>query len=159
MASITVNHSLWDSTEQFMNHDRLVLLWDAVESLLDDMATKSIHGQLKSVTLDGLSNLDYLLMSTMFKATLNQEVAEAINHQVVSLSNDGIDDIKLLLRRARLELVLQEDGSLLVIVLDDSIDDHVVVAAHAAIKQAAVVDVFTSMQMSVRRMLSEVRRD
>jgi len=45
----------------------------------------------------------------MLKAALDEEVAKAVDHQGISLSDDGLDDLILLLRSADLELLLQED--------------------------------------------------
>lgn len=41
----------------------------------------------------------------MLEATLNEEIAKAIDHERVSLSNDGLDDIELLISGADLKLL------------------------------------------------------
>jgi hypothetical protein len=109
MAGVSMNDSLGNTTQKLMNHDGLVVLWNRVESLLNDMASKSIHGKVQSITSNGISNLDDLFRSSMLEAALNQEVSKSIDHQWISLSDDGLNDIILLLGRTNLELLLKED--------------------------------------------------
>jgi hypothetical protein len=121
-----MNDRLWNAAEELMDHNSLVVLRNRVESLLDNVATKSIHGQVQGISSNGLSNLDDLLRSTMLKATLNQEVSEAIDlnlrvrryfkncetptrHQWVGLSDDCLNNFVLLLCCADFELLLKED--------------------------------------------------
>ena len=78
----------------------------------------------------------------MLKAALHEEVAEAVDHQRIRLCNDGLYDLILLLRRADLELLLQEDGGLLIIVADDLVDNVFPVTAHVAVEQATIVHRF-----------------
>jgi hypothetical protein len=139
VASIAMDDSLRDATEQLVDHSRLVLFGNTVESLLDDMATKSIHAQSKSVATYSLSDSDDLIVSTMLEAALHEEIAEAIDHQSISLGDDCLDDLVLLLGCAYLELLLKEDGRLLVVVADDLVYDVLPVAAHVAVQQATIV--------------------
>src|SRR5690242_12678749 len=44
MTSVTMNDSLRDTTKEFVNHDGLIVLWDRVKSLLNDVAAKCVHG-------------------------------------------------------------------------------------------------------------------
>lgn len=69
----------------------------------------------------------------MFEAALYQKVAKAIYHQRVSLCNDGLDNLEFLFHGANLELLLQENGSLLVVIADDFVDDVFPVARNATI--------------------------
>ena len=84
----------------------------------------------------------YLLGSAVLKATLHKEIAKAVDHQLIRLGNNGIYNFVLLLRSADLELLLQEDRSLLIIVADDLVNDILPVAAHVAIQQATIVHRF-----------------
>src|ERR1700692_1567555 len=102
-----------------MNHDGLIVLWNRVKCLLDDVTAKCIHGKVQGVASDGFSNLDDLFRSAMLKAALNQEVTEAIYHQRICLSNDGFNNVVLLLCGANLELLLKEDRCLLIIVANN----------------------------------------
>lgn len=45
MASVAMDNSLRNATEQFVNHDGFVVLRDNVERFLNYVATKSIHTQ------------------------------------------------------------------------------------------------------------------
>jgi hypothetical protein len=71
MASISVDYSLGDPSQELVNHDRLVILWNRIKSLLDNMASEWIHGKAESVATDRLSDLDDLLGGAMLKASLN----------------------------------------------------------------------------------------
>lgn len=98
VACIAVHDRFRDPTEQLMNHDSLVFLRNTVECLLDNMATKRIHAELERVATDGIGNRNHLIVSSMLKTSLNQEVAEAIDHEWKCLSNDGFDNFVFLIR-------------------------------------------------------------
>src|SRR6266566_2180635 len=114
-----MNNRLRDSTKQLMNHDRLVVLGDRVEGLLNNVAAEWVHRQVQCVAADGLCNLDYLFGCSVFKAALNQEVPETIDHERIGLRNNSLNDLVLLLGGSHLELLLKKDGGLLVVVTDD----------------------------------------
>lgn len=139
VAGIAMDHSLRNATEQLMHHGGFVLLRNAVERLLDDVTAEGVHAESKSVPTDGLSDGDDLLGRAMLKAALHEEVAETIDHERVGLSDDGFHNLVLLLRCADLELLLQEDGGLLIVVADDLIDDVLPIATHIAIEETPVV--------------------
>lgn len=139
MARIAVDDSLGNTTEQLVYHGCLVFLGYAVKGFLNNVATKSIHAERKRVTTNGLGNSDYLLMGTVLEAALDQEIAKAVDHQSVCLRNDCFDNLVLLLRGAYFELLLKKDGSLLIIIADDFVNDILPVAAHVAIQQPTVV--------------------
>jgi hypothetical protein len=134
VASITVNDSLWDSAKKFMNHDSLVIFRNRVKCLLDDMASKSIHREIQGITTDSLCNLNDLLRCSVFEATLHEEIAKTVNHQCISLSNNGFDNVELLLISANFKLLLKEDGCLLVIIANDFVNNVLPVAINCAVK-------------------------
>lgn len=134
MASVAVDDSLWNPAKQFVDHSRFVLFRDAVEGLLDDMAAKCIHTQGEGIAANGLGDCNDLIVRTMLKATLYKEVAEAVDHQCIGLRDNCLHNLILLLRCAYLELLLKKDGSLLVIVADDLIDNVLPVAAHVSVQ-------------------------
>ena len=80
MTSVAMDDSLRDTTKKLMNHDGLIILWNRVKCLLNDVAAERIHGEVQGIASDGLSNLYNLFRSTMLKAALDQKVTEAINH-------------------------------------------------------------------------------
>ena len=123
-----------------MNHDSLVILRYRVKGLLDHMATKGIHGEIQGIATDSISNLYDLLRSSMLEATLNQKIAKAINHERIGLSNNGFDDIILLLCSTNFELLLEENRSLLVIIANNLVDNVLPVAVDSAVKEAAIVE-------------------
>ena len=82
----------------------------------------------------------YLVWSTVLKAALNKEVAKAVDHERVGLSDNSLHDLVLLLGGADLELLLKEDRCLLVIVADDLVDDILPVAIDVAVQQSAIVE-------------------
>jgi hypothetical protein len=133
VAGITVDNRLRNATQELVDHDSLVLLGNAVKSLLNDVATERIQAEVESVAADSTSNSDDLFGGAMFKAALDEEVAEAVNHERVGLVNNGLDDLVLLLLGADLELLLQEDGGLLVVAVNDLVDNVLPVAAHVAV--------------------------
>ena len=84
----------------------------------------------------------------MLKATLNKEVAKPVDHKRVSLSNDRLHDFELLLSCADFELLLEENGSLLVVISDNLVDDQLPVAAHVTVQKATVIDGFVRRNIS-----------
>ena len=149
VTSIPMDDSLRDTTKKLMNHDRLVVFRNRVKRLLHDMAAKCIHGEIQGVASDGFSNLDDLLGSSVLKAALNQEVSEAVDHQWISLSDNRLNNVILLLGCADLELLLQEDRSLLIIVANDLVNNVLPVAVNSAVKKTAVVEWLSSWQVSL----------
>jgi len=108
MAGIAVDDGLRNTAKKLMNHDGLVVLWNRVKSLLDDVATESIHRDIQGVSTNSLGDLDDLLGSSMLEASLNQEVTKAIDHQWICLSNNCLDNLILLVGCTNLELLLKE---------------------------------------------------
>jgi hypothetical protein len=140
MASIAVDDSFRDAAEKLVDHDGLVLLRHAVKRLLNDVASERVHAEVQSVTTNSLCNGHHLLRRAMLEAALDQEVTETVDHEWIGLVDDGLHDVKLLLWRAKFQLLLKEDGSLLVIAANNLVDDVAPVAAHVTIKQAAIVE-------------------
>lgn len=128
MTSISVNDCVRNATKQFSNHVSFVFLRDRVESLLDDMAAERVHTEGNDIAVDSVSDSNDLVGRAMLETSLDKEIAKAINHERVRLINDGLHDFELLLRSTNFELLLQENGSLLVIVADYLVDDVLPVA-------------------------------
>ena len=149
MTSVSMNNSLRNATKKLMNHDSLVVFRNRIKCLLNDMATESIHGEVQSVASNGFSNLDDLFRSSMLEATLNQEVSEAIDHQWIGLSDDRLNNVILLLGCTNLELLLQEDGGLLIIVANDLVDNVLPVAIDGAVKKTAIVERLSGWQIGL----------
>jgi hypothetical protein len=89
---------------------------------------------------DCLGNLDHLFRRPMFKAALNEEIAESVHHQGVCLGHNGLDDLVLLLWSSDLQLLLQENRCLLIIVANDLVDDVLPVAIDVSVKKTTVVE-------------------
>lgn len=140
VACITVDHCLRDATEQLIDHDCLVVLWDRVEGFLDHMATKWVHGQIEGMATDRFGDLDHLFGRPVLKAALNEEIAESVHHQGVCLGHNSLDNLVLLLRSSNLQLLLQEDRCLLIIVANDLVDDVLPVAIDVPVKKTTVVE-------------------
>jgi len=140
VAGVAMNDCLWDATKKLVNHDGFVVLGDRIKSLLNDMAAKCIHGKIQCVSSDGLSDLDDLFRSSVLEATLNQEVSETIHHQWIGLGNNGLNNVVLLFSCADLKLLLKEDGSLLIVVADNLVNNVLPVAVNSAVKQTTVVE-------------------
>jgi hypothetical protein len=85
VASIAMDDGLRDTAKELMDHNGLVVLGDRVKGLLNHMTAKGIHGEVQGIASNGLSNLDDLFRSTMFEATLDQEIAEAVDLDSVSI--------------------------------------------------------------------------
>ncbi len=83
----------------------------------------------------------------MLKASLDQEVAEAVDHQWIGLCHNRLDDVILLLSCADLELLLKEDRSLLIIVAHDLVNNVLPVAINSTVKQTTVVERLGSRQI------------
>ena len=142
VASVAVDDSLGNVAEQFANHMALVVLWDGIKGLLDNMAAKGVHRKVKCMAAYGLGDLDDLFRGTMLKAALNEKISEAVDHQSMGLKNDRIDNLVLLIRSAHLELLLEEDGGLLIIVTHNLVDDVFPVAVDITVEKASVVQWF-----------------
>ena len=140
MACIAMNHSLGDPPQELVDHDRLVLFWHGIECLLHDVAAERVHGEIESMASNRLRNLDDLLRRAMLETALNKEVPETVDHQRIGLRDDGFNNVILLLRGPNLELLLEEDGRLLIIVADDLVHDVLPIAVDIAVKEAAVVE-------------------
>ena len=91
-----------------MNHDGLEFFWDTIKGLLNHMAAKGIHAESKSISSDRVGNGDDLVNCAMFEAALDEEITEAIGHERISLSNNGLNDFVLLVLCAKLELLLEK---------------------------------------------------
>lgn len=122
-----------------MYHGGLVLLWDTVKCLLNDMTAEGVHTESKGVSTYGLSDGDDLSRRAMLKAALHKEITETVDHEWVSLGDDGFNNLVLLLGRADLEFLLQEDGGLLIVVAYDLIDNVLPVTTHVAIEETPVI--------------------
>jgi hypothetical protein len=83
----------------------------------------------------------------MLEAALDEEISKAIDHEWVCLSNDGFDNFVFLLRSSDFELLLEEDGSLLVVVADNLVDDVLPVAIDVAIQKTTIVEGFSGGQI------------
>ena len=123
-----------------MNHDSFVVFWYSVKSLLNNMASKSIHTETQGVTTDSVGDSDDLLRRSMLEAALHEEIPEAIHHQWVSLSDNGLDDFILLFNSADFEFLLKEYRRLLVIVAHDLVNDILPVTCYCSVKEAAIVE-------------------
>ena len=139
MTSIAVDDSIWDASKQLTDHVSFVVLRHRVESLLDDMTAEWVHTQGDDIAMNGIGDSNDLVWSAVLEASLNKEIAEAIDHERVCLADDGFDDLVLLLCGADLELLLQEDGCLLVIVADDFIDNIFPITRDSFVQKTAVV--------------------
>lgn len=117
-----------------MDHDRLVLLWNRVEGLLHDVTAECIHAEVQGISSDGIGDGNDLIGRAMFEAALDEEVSESVDHERVRLSNDGFHDLILLFGCSNLQLLLEEDGRLLIVVGDDLVHDVLPIAADGAIQ-------------------------
>ena len=140
VAGVAMNDGLGYTTQQLMDHDGLEFFRDGIECFLDHVTAKGVHAQAQCVATDGISNGNDLLWGAVLEATLDQEVAKAVDHQRVGLCDNGFDDLIFLFYSADFEFLLQEDGCLLVIVADDLVNDILPVAGHASIKKASIVE-------------------
>lgn len=139
MTGITVDDRLGDATEKLVDHDGLVVLWDRVECLLDNVASKRIHRQIQSVATNRFGNFDDLLRGTVLEATLDKKVAKAVDHERIGLGNNSLHNLILLLGCAHFELLLKKNRCLLVIVAHNFVDDILPVAVDVAVEKTTVV--------------------
>lgn len=140
VACVAMNHGLRDSAQEFMDHDCLVLLRHRIECLLDDMATKRIHREIKSVSSNGLCNLDDLFRRAVLKAALDKEVSKTVDHERIGLGDYGLDNVVLLLRSSDFKLLLKEYGRLLVVVADYLVYNVLPVTVDVAVKKTTIVE-------------------
>ena len=81
VTSISMDDGLGDAAKELMNHNSFVILRNGVKRLLNYVTSKSIHRKVQSITANRLCNLNHLLGRSVLKATLDQEVSKAIDHQ------------------------------------------------------------------------------
>jgi len=140
VAGVAVDDCLRNASKKFVHHDGFVVLRNNVKGLLNDVTAERIHAQSKSVAANGVGNGNDLIRRAVFEAALHKKVAEAVDHERICLSDDGIDHVELLLGRRHLELLLQEDGSLLIIALNNLVDNKLPVAIHVTVKKTTIVE-------------------
>lgn len=123
MASISMDDSVRNPSEELSDHVSLVTLGNRVESFLNNMTAKGVHAQRDDVTMYGVCDGNDLIGRAMLEASLNEEVTKTVDHERVGLIDDSLDDVKLLFSCANLQLLLQKDGSLLIIVAHNLVDN------------------------------------
>lgn len=92
-----------------MDHNTLMLLGHTVKCLLDHMAAKWVHTEAQCIPLYRVSNRNNLLGGSVLKAALNQEIAETVDHEGVSLMCNGLDNVVFLFSGPNFEFLLQEN--------------------------------------------------
>lgn len=147
MTGITVNNCLRNATKEFVDHDGLVIFWNRIKCFLNDVASECIHREIQGISTDGLSNLDDLLGSTMLEATLDEEVAKAIDHQRIGLCHNSFNNVIFLLGCTYLELLLEENRCLLVVITDDFVNNILPVAVYCTVKETTIIKWFRSGQV------------
>lgn len=139
MTGIPVNNRVWNAAQKLVDKTRLEILRYAIQSLLDDMASKGIHTQSNRVSTDIVSNVVNLLHRSMLKTTLDEEVSESIDHERIALLQNCFHDFIFLRSGSNLELLLQKDGRLLVVVRDNLINNVVPITVCVLFKKTAIV--------------------
>jgi hypothetical protein len=80
-----------------------------------------------------------LFGGAVFKAALDEEIAKPIYHERICLTSNGLDDIEFLFSCADFELLLKEDGCLLVITANDLVNDVFPIARDVLIEETSVI--------------------
>lgn len=140
MTRISMYHSLGDPAEKLMHHGGLMLLWNTVKRLLDDVASERVHAQAQCAAFDCIGNGDNLLSRSMLEAALNEEIPKPIHHERIGLAGNRFDDLVFLFRCANLELLLQENGCLLVVTADNFVHNIFPITRNILVKKASVVE-------------------
>lgn len=76
----SVNNGFGDASKKLADHCSLKILWNTVEGLLDNMASKSIHAKIQCITANSTGNPIDLLRGTVFEAALYKEISKSIDH-------------------------------------------------------------------------------
>lgn len=134
-----MNDSIRNASKQLSNHIGFVVLRHGVKGLLDDMTPERIHAQGNDIAMNGVRNGHDLVGSAMLEASLDEEIAETIDHKWICLVDDRLYNLVLLLCGTNLQLLLQEDRSLLVVVADDLIDDVLPVTGDSLVQETTIV--------------------
>lgn len=140
MACIAMNDRLWNPAEELVNHDSFMLLRNTVKGLLDNMTPKGVHAQIQSVASYRIGDCNDLLGSPMFETTLNKKIAKPVYHEWVSLTDDGLDDVVLLLCCPNLEFLLEEDRCLLVVIANNFVHNVFPVARDIFVQETFVIE-------------------
>ena len=134
-----MDYRLGNPAQKLVYHNCLIFFGNRIECLLHNMTTKSVHAQVQRITANGVRDGNDLFWSSMLEAALDEEVAKAVDHEWICLGDNGLHNLILLFDCANFKLLLQEDGSLLVVVAYDLVDNVFPVARHIAVKKAAVI--------------------
>lgn len=129
-----MNNGFGNASKKLTDHCSLEILWNAIEGLLDNMASKSVHAKIQRVTTNSAGNPIDLLRGTVLKTALYKEVSKSVDHQGISLCNDCINNSMLLLHCANLELLLKENGCLLVVVANNLVYYVLPITVDASLK-------------------------
>ena len=76
----------------------------------------------------------------MLEAALDEEVAKSVDHEWVGLTDNCFNDFVFLLSCSDLELLLKENGRLLIIAADNLIHDVFPITRDILIKKASVIE-------------------
>jgi hypothetical protein len=72
------------------------------------MTSKGIHTQVQSIPANSTSDTINLLRGAMLKTSLHKKVSEPVDHKLVGMSYDRINDAMLLFRGPNFELLLKK---------------------------------------------------
>lgn len=140
MAGVSMNDCVGDAAQKFVNHDGLVIFRDGIKCFLNNMASEGVHGKVQGVASNCFGDFDDLLRCAMLEASLYKKVPKPVDHQGVGLGNDGLNNFVFLFRGPHLQLLLQEYGSLLIIVANNLIHDVLPIAVDISIEETSVVE-------------------
>jgi hypothetical protein len=73
------------------------------------MTAKHVHGQSNDVPEEGLDDALDLVFGAVFETALDEKVAEAVDHEGVALTDDGVDDLVFLDGCSEFELLLEKE--------------------------------------------------
>jgi hypothetical protein len=125
---------LRDAAKKLTHHDGLELFRYTIEGFLDYMASESVHAQCHSIATNRICNALDLLRGSVFETPLNEKVAETVDHQLISLSNNSINNRMFLLCSADFEFLLQKDRCLLIVIADNLVNNILPIAVDATFK-------------------------
>lgn len=101
-----MNNGLRNATEKLANHRGFKILRYTIKGFLDNVAAKGIHTEHDCITPNSVGDTLDLLGRSVLKASLNKKVSKPIDHQIVSLSHNGIDNCVLLVSSTNLQFLL-----------------------------------------------------
>ena len=115
------------------------------------MTTKHVHRKIDDISPDGSRDSIDLILCAVFETSLHEKVAESVDHEGVTLTDDGVDDFVFLGGGCEFEFLLEEEGGLLVALDNDFFNDSLDCLARKGVEMGQTFQLQDMDRSSKRR--------